>query len=329
MPVVVSTWSFSARGNTAAWDVLTHGGSSLDAVERACVAVEEAPDVDSVGFGGLPDSSGRMSLDACVMLSPARCGAACALRSHLHATSVARLVMERTRHVMLVGSDADDFADASGLPRSELLAPTARLAWERWRASPHEVDQGFDRSLLSPLGLRPTDGGSASDGRLFGLPSPGHDEHERRWRGHDTIGTLCLDAHGVMAGACSTSGTPFKLPGRVGDSPIVGHGLYVDPSVGGATATGAGELVMGVCGSFLAVESMRAGRPPLEAVVTVLDRIRGAYALEAHHQVAMLAMRADGAWASASLRPGFLVAARDDAGERLVPPDAVLLPEGA
>ncbi|MDZ4831720.1 MAG: isoaspartyl peptidase/L-asparaginase [Phycisphaerae bacterium] len=321
MPIIVSTWSFSARGNSAAWQRLALGGTSLDAVELCCQVVDAAPDVDSVGFGGLPDASGRVSLDGCIMLSPARCGSACVLRRHLHPVSVARRVMERTTHVMLAGSDADEFADREGFAAAELLSPDARQAWERWRAKPTEVDQSRDQRLT---GLRPVDGGATSDGRLFlGRETTG----EARWKHHDTIGTLCLDASGTLAGACSTSGTPFKVPGRVGDSPIIGHGLYVDPSAGAATATGAGELIMGVCGSFLAVECLRHGKSPLEAAVTVIDRIRGAYELRPHHQVAMIVMRPDGAWAAAALRQGFLAAVRNDQGEQLVAPDAVLIPD--
>ncbi len=322
MPLLLSTWSFSSRGNEAAWPGLIAGGAALDAVEACCAVVDAAPDVDSVGYGGLPDASGRVSLDGCVMLSPSRCGSACALRRHLHPVSVARKVMERTSHVMLAGSDADDFADAAGLPPAELLEPEAKAAWERWKAQPGPVDQSRDRLA----GLRPVDSGGAHDGRLFERTG-GLSADEARWRNHDTIGTLCIDTHGTLAGACSTSGMPFKVPGRVGDSPIIGHGLYCDPAAGAATATGAGELVMGVCGSFLAVESMRRGASPLEAVVEVLERIRSAYTLEPHHQVALIALRPDGSWGAAALRSGFRIAVRDPAGSRIVEPGATLFPD--
>ena len=324
MPILVSTWSFAARGHAVAWPIVLqsrsdHGGGppALDAVERCCAVVDAAPDVDSVGFGGLPDASGRVSLDGSVMLAPNRCGSACALRSHLHPVSVARRIMEQTNHVMLAGTDADDFADRMGLSRAELLSPEAKAAWESWKANPALVDQSRDR------GLRPQDGGAGSDGRLFSRTAAG----EARWKHHDTIGTLAIDADGTLAGACSTSGMPYKVPGRIGDSPIIGHGLYVDPTAGAATATGAGELVMGVCGSFLAVELMRQGRSPVEALVATLERIRSSYDLQPHHQVAMIALRPDGAWASAALRPGFLAAVHDLNGPRLAEPDVVLMPE--
>jgi N4-(beta-N-acetylglucosaminyl)-L-asparaginase len=319
-PLIVSTWSFSVRGHDAVWPSLLAGGSSLDAVEHCCAVVDAAPDVDSVGFGGLPDAAGRVSLDGSIMLSPSRCGSVGAVRRHLHPVSVARRVMEATSHVMLVGPDADDFASQQGLVEAELLSPEAKSAWEKWRTAPASIDQSRDRSLSA---LRPVDGGEGSDGRLFDAATSG----EARWKHHDTIGTLAIDARGVLAGACSTSGTPFKVPGRVGDSPIIGHGLYVDPDAGAATATGTGELVMGVCGSFLAVELMRAGRSPIEAVISTLDRIRHSYALQAHHQVAMIALRPDGAWATAALRPGFRAAVCDRSGSRVVEPDRTLLPD--
>jgi N4-(beta-N-acetylglucosaminyl)-L-asparaginase len=329
---IVSTWSFSARGNEVAWPILADGGSSLDAVERCCAVIDAAPDVDSVGYGGLPDASGRVSLDGCVMLSPARCGSACALRRHLYPVSVARKVMEETSHVMLAGCDADDFADKVGLASAELLAPGAKEAWEAWKAKPAIVDQSRDRlvpAAARQAGLRPMDGGPGSDGRLFGTSKSADRDPtgEGRWRHHDTIGTLAIDAHGVIAGACSTSGIPYKVPGRVGDSPIIGHGLYVDPNVGGATATGAGELIMGVCGSFLAVELMRQGRSPLEAIVATLERISRSYALEAHHQVALIALRTDGEWAGAALRSGFRAAYRDGRGPEIAEPQATLIPD--
>ena len=327
---IVSTWSFSARGNQAAWPILAGGGSALDAVERCCAVVDSAPDVDSVGYGGLPDASGRVSLDGCVMLAPSRCGSACMLRRHLHPVSVARKVMERTSHVMLAGEDADRFASEVGLSEAELLSPEAKAAWEAWRRKPVTIDQSRDGSLA---GLRPIDGGAGADGRLFDRNAPiggtggTPPDDEARWKHHDTIGTLCVDRAGILAGACSTSGMPYKVPGRVGDSPIIGHGLYVDPEAGGATATGTGELVMGICGSFLAVEFLRRGHSPLDAAIFTLERIRRSYTLLPHHQVAMIVMAPDGSWASAALRPGFRAAERDAGGERIHDAGAVLIPD--
>jgi N4-(beta-N-acetylglucosaminyl)-L-asparaginase len=344
---IVSTWSFGLRANEPAWERLLSGGA-LDAVEAACAYADSAEDIDSVGFGGLPDASGRVSLDGCVMLSPARCGSVAGLRRQLHPVSVARLVMERTPHVMLVGQDADDFAAANGLAAvtaDALLAPAAKRVYEKWLRDGGTIDQSRDRALagdareMPGLGfdpLRPVDRRNGSDGRLFGgldasrtsADSGFLPPDEARWSHHDTIGTLAIDAKRVLAGACSTSGTPFKLPGRVGDSPIIGHGLYVDPSVGGATATGTGELIMGICGAFLVVESMRRGASALDAVRDAVDRIASTYPLEPHHQAAFLAMDRTGAFASAALRPGYRTSVRDDQGARAVEPDHVAIPDG-
>ena len=327
---IVSTWSFGLRANQEAWPHLV-AGQALDAVEAACAYADRAPDIDSVGFGGLPDASGRVSLDGCVMLAPGKCGSAAGLRHHLHPVSVARLVMERSPHVMLVGADADAFADAQGLPRAELLSDEARAAYEKWRREGGVVDQSRDAGRgLGFDPLRPVDRRHGEDGRLFGgasLPTDGLPPDEAKWRHHDTIGCLALDAKGVLAGACSTSGTPFKTPGRVGDSPIIGHGLYVDPEVGGATATGTGELIMGVCGAFLVVEAMRRGASPHDAVRQAVERLSRSYALEPHHQAAFLAMSRDGVVAAAALRPGYRSSVRDRDGARTEEPCFVARPE--
>jgi isoaspartyl peptidase/L-asparaginase-like protein (Ntn-hydrolase superfamily) len=338
---IVSTWSFGLRANEAAWPLLldpriidakAENIAALDAVEAACAYADAAADIDSVGYGGLPDAEGRVSLDGCVMLAPGRCGSVAGLRSHLHPVSVARRVMERTPHVMLVGSDADRFADRQGFAAAELLSPEARATWEKWRREGGVVDQSRDRALAPGLGfdpLRPVDRRHGSDGRLFGdaPPTDALPADEARWRHHDTIGCLAIDAQGILAGGCSTSGTPFKVPGRVGDSPIIGHGLYVDPTVGAATATGTGELIMGICGAFLAVECMRRGASPLDAAREAVARIASTYQLEAHHQAAFLVLARDGSFASASLRPGYRTSVRDASGARAVEPGFVAIPD--
>lgn len=316
-PCIVSTWSFSQRGNESAWPALAAGGDALDAVLEACRVAEEDPSVDSVGYGGLPDASGAVTLDGCVMRSPAECGSACALRRHLHPARVARWVMERTRHVMLAGEAADAFADAQGEPSRDLLAPAAREAWQAWRAKPS--DEAAGQQTRDRLLLRPVDSGDPNAGALFGRAGG-----ERRWAGHDTIGSIAIGADGRLSGACSTSGMPYKVPGRVGDSPIIGHGLYVDPQAGAATATGSGELIMGVCGAFLAVECLRRGASPLEAAREVVERIAGSFRIEPHHQTAFVVVAPDGSWSSAALRQGFIAACTDGAGSRLEPAAFVL-----
>jgi isoaspartyl peptidase/L-asparaginase-like protein (Ntn-hydrolase superfamily) len=334
---IVSTWSFGLRANEEAWPHLA-AARVLDAVEAACAYADRAPDIDSVGYGGLPDAGGRVSLDGCVMLSPAKCGSVAGLRRHLHPVSVARRVMERTPHVMLVGADADRFAESEGFADAKLLSPEARATYEKWLREGGVVDQSRDRAAASgAIGfdpLRPVDRRHGGDGRLFAGAGPEATSggaalppDEARWRHHDTIGCLAIGADGVLAGGCSTSGTPFKVPGRVGDSPIIGHGLYVDPRAGAATATGTGELIMGICGAFLVVESMRRGASALEAVRDATQRIAESYALEPHHQAAFLAMAPDGSFASAALRPGYRTSVRDASGARAVEPDFVALPD--
>jgi len=308
-PQLFATWSFAERPCAEAWPHLRDGGSGLDAVEAVCGGVENDPDVDSVGFGGLPDRAGSVTLDACVMLDPRRCGSVCAVETHPHPVSIARLVMERTPHVMLAGPGADRFADEHGLATAEMCSADAGAKWRRWKDRPHEIDQSRDAGYTP---RRPVDSGSG--GVLYPEDA-----------GHDTVCVLALDAAGVLAGACSTSGTPYKTPGRVGDAPIIGHGLYVEPQAGAATATGTGELVMGLCSSFHVVEQMRGGATPRDAVLTALRRIRDAFDLRPIHQVAIIAITPDGERFAGALRPGYKSVVSDAAGTRVEDPDEVVL----
>ncbi len=280
-PILLTTWPFGDAANRAAWPALEAGGSSLDAVEAVCAHVDDDESVHTVGYGGLPDRDGAVSLDGCVMQSPARVGSVCAVRRHAHPVTLARRVMEETPHVMLAGPGADGFGDACGFAPVELLAPEARARWERRAPS----------------------------------------------RSHDTVCCLALDRAGVLSGGCSSSGAAYKLPGRVGDSPIPGHGLYVDPAHGGAAATGNGELVMGLCSSFLAVEEMRSGANPLAALLEALERIQAAHELAEDDQVAMVALAPDGRHASAALRKGYATAVLRPGSGGVVEPDAILLDE--
>jgi len=331
-PRILGTWSFSLAALEAAWPHLARRSGEeavLDALLAACACADLDPTVDSVGFGGLPDAVGRMSLDGAVMLGPARFGGVCGLRRHLHPAEVARLIMERTEHRLLCGEDADDFADRHGLATAELLADDARTAWEAWRrrrdaGDEAAIDQSKDSSLL---GLRPVDPGpgSAAGGRLF---RPDRDDVEGAAPfGHDTIGVLARDRDGLLGAACSTSGLPFKVPGRVGDSPIAGHGLFVEPGVGAATATGTGELISGICASVVAIETLRRGGSPLDAIAEVMRRVEAVGDLRPHHQVALIVMDADGAVATGGFRPGFLSVVRDDDGSRILQPDLVHRPD--
>jgi N4-(beta-N-acetylglucosaminyl)-L-asparaginase len=266
-PVAVATWRHGVAAVTACGAVLAGGGTALDAVQRGATVVELDPEVASVGYGGLPNRDGVVELDACIMDGCTRdAGAVASLQGCRTPTAVARLVMEHTPHVLLVGAGARRFADERGFPQEELLTESSRERWQRWRR-----EQGS---------------------------SPPAEEH-------DTVGVLARDAAGHLAAACSTSGLAWKLPGRVGDSPLVGHGLYAEDSVGAAAATGVGEEAIKVCGSFLVVERMRAGDSPAAACQEALRRVRARHGGDAGVQLAFIALRGDGAWGAASLRRGF------------------------
>ena len=295
-PLLISTWSFSLPIIEAQYPNLTAAGSALDVVEQCAIAAESNEKIDSVGYGGLPDRNGRCTFDAAVMMSPPESGAVCGIERHLHPVSVARLVMERTEHSMLVGSLADNFADSHGLESTSILSEEAKTKWETWK-----------KSNTPPVPPPPLDVGT---GELFGS--------------HDTIGTLAIDSGGTMAGSCSTSGMAWKVPGRVGDSPIIGHGLYVDPQRGAATGTGHGELISGICGSFLVVELMGKGATPEEAIHQTLSRLAQCWPLEVEHQVAFIAITPEGKYAAGSLRPGFKYSVCDDSRSAILDPAFVL-----
>ncbi len=296
-PLILATWTYGRTACAAGWPhLLRQDGGALDAVHHACRAVEADPETMTVGYGGRPDAAGEVTLDAAVMLSPSRCGSVCCVRGFMHPTSIARLVMERTPHVMLAGDGAERFARGQGMEPADLLTDAARAAWEHWRKE-HAAE---DRPPAPKANIEEAD--------------------------HDTVGVLALDARGTLAGACSTSGLAFKLPGRVGDSPIIGHGLYVDPARGAAVATGHGELVTGVCGTFLAVERMGQGASPAEAAADVIRRIHKTYDLKDDHQVGIIALAPSGEWSSAAVRPGFRVAVRTPHRANLLDPQYVHLP---
>jgi N4-(beta-N-acetylglucosaminyl)-L-asparaginase len=230
------------------------------------------------------------------------------------ATAIARHVMENTLHVMLAGAAATSFATRAGFKPHNLLTPASRRKWERWRR-----DHGPDDLAGYPGWLPPANAEERSAARA--APQP------RAPESHDTVCILARDQTGTLAGACSTSGMAYKIPGRVGDSPIIGHGLYVDPHVGAAAATGNGELIMGINAAFLVVEQMRGGASPIDACRVALERIAGSFDLHPAHQVALIAIASEpaGGWASAALRPGFVHVVSDAAGTRTERPHITLL----
>ena len=288
--VMVSTWDFGAAANAAGIAARAGGGSALDMVEAGGRVAEADESNSSVGYGGLPDRDGRVTLDACVMTWAGDIGAVCALEDVVHAVSVARRVMERTPHTMLVGEGARTFALEQGFEAQNLLTPRAEAAWRNW---------------LKTANYAPRPNSENTDWRS--MPGgPGN---------HDTIGLLAIGADQRMAGACTTSGMAFKMRGRVGDSPIIGAGLYVDDEVGGATATGVGEDVVRVAGAHAVVEAMRHGLDPTAAcrhVIERLARLRGSKV--AASQVALLALDKQGRAGAFALQPGFTWAVTDAAG---------------
>jgi N4-(beta-N-acetylglucosaminyl)-L-asparaginase len=296
VPIICATWSFGRRANNAAWPALQSGGSALDAVETAARDAESDPANHTVGTGGFTDASGRVSLDAAIMLSPARHGAVACVRDVEHPITLARRVMEQTPHRLLVGPDAEQFARDQGMPAVNLLTDDAARAYVEWSKT------------RQPLRLANLEDQIAHRNRAIG------EQH------HDTIGVLALDRSGTLAAACTTSGLAYKMPGRVGDSPIVGSGLYCDPKIGAVVCTGRGELVQGVCGSILAIEAMRNGRSTRDAIRQTLERMAETHELGDDDQVGMIILRPDGTMAAGSLMKGFLYSVRScDRDETLEP----------
>ena len=289
--VMVSTWDFGAAANAAGIAARANGGSALDMVEAGGRVAEADESNSSVGYGGLPDRDGRVTLDACVMTWAGDIGAVCALEDIVHAVSVARRVMEQTPHTMLVGEGARTFALEQGFEAQNLLTPRAEAAWRDW---------------LETATYAPRPNSENTDWRSM----PGGPNN------HDTIGLLAIGADQRIAGACTTSGMAFKMRGRVGDSPIIGAGLYVDDEVGGATATGVGEDVVRVAGAHAVVEAMRHGMDPTAACRSVIERLARLRATKvAGSQVALLALDKQGRAGAFALQPGFTYAVTDAAGQ--------------
>lgn len=299
-PLVISTWNHGIPANEAAWKILGAGGRALDAVEKGVMVVEADPAIQSVGYGGLPDRDGHVTLDSCIMDETGNAGSVCFLQNIKHPIGVARRVMEKTPHVMLAGEGARRFAVEQGFPEEDLLTEAARKAWQEWI-------KARDYTPWSPL----------HDPSVKGQPDPNH----------DTISMLALDEAGRMSGSCTTSGLAFKLHGRVGDSPIIGASLFVDNEVGAACATGVGEEVMKTLGSFLIVELMRQGRSPDEACREAVGRILAknpGLKMEDNLQVGYLAMDRFGRVGGYAILPWFQYAIHDGKENRLVDVESFL-----
>lgn len=281
-PIVLSTWNFGLQANEAAWKILSTGGRALDAVEAGAKVPEADPKETSVGLGGLPDRDGHVTLDACIMDEQGRCGAVAFLEHIVHPISVARMVMEKTPHVMLVGKGALQFALANGFKKEKLLTAESEKAWKEWAK----------KAEYKPV---------------------------INVENHDTIGIIALDANGNLSGACTTSGMAYKMHGRVGDSPIIGAGLYVDNEIGAATATGVGEEVIRIVGCHLVVELMRQGNSPEQACRLAVERILKKNPEKAKEvQVGFLALNKKGESGAYCLQKGFNYAKYDKAGNTLI-----------
>lgn len=266
-PIAICTWNFK-KANAAAGQALSRGVDALSAAILAAEIEEANPLNSTVGYGGAPDRTGHVSLDACVMDHKGNCGAVLATENVKHVAALARDVMNNTPHVMLAGKGAENFAAESGYLIEPLLTPEQQKKWEIWRKK-------------------------------------GNYQPEINVENHDTIGILCRDSLGNISGVCSSSGLAYKMRGRIGDSPIIGSGLYVDNSVGGAVATGMGEEVVKTVGSFLIVELMRQGKHPQVACEEAISRIINKQKEVPNFQVAFLALNKNGTVGSSAIHPGF------------------------
>jgi N4-(beta-N-acetylglucosaminyl)-L-asparaginase len=299
-PIVISTWDFGKAANAAAWEILNNKGRALDAVEAGVKIPEADPDNHSVGYGGLPDRDGYVTLDACIMDENSNCGSVMCLEYIVHPISVARAVMEKTPHIVLSGNGALEFALANGFKKENLLTPASEKIWKDWLR-----DTKYEPSIHSENKKDQTFADKYIPGVSFN---------------HDTIGMLALDDQGNLSGACTTSGLAFKMHGRVGDSPIIGAGLFVDNEIGSATSTGIGEEVIRIAGSHLVVEYMRQGFSPRESCRKAVERIvnrNPARAKQKDFQVGFLALKKDGSFGAYCIQKGFTYAVRTETEEKI------------
>lgn len=290
-PIVLSTWNEGIAANQAAWKILSKGGRSLDAVEQGVMVTESSQNC-CVGLGANPDRDGFVTLDSCIMDEHANCGSVAFLECIKHPVSVARRVMEKTPHVMLVGSGAQQFAIEEGFPlEPQQLSGDAEKAYKNW------LKKSEYKPVINIENTTPKQKQTAfAPTRL----------ENGNWN-HDTIGMVAMDAAGNLSGSCTTSGMGFKMRGRLGDSPIIGAGLFVDNEAGAATATGQGEDVIRICGSHLVVELMRQGLSPEAACKKAVERIikiKGP-AKAKEIQVGFIAINKQGEYGGYCIQKGF------------------------
>jgi isoaspartyl peptidase/L-asparaginase-like protein (Ntn-hydrolase superfamily) len=286
-PIIISTWNHGIEANKAAMQTLMNGKTALDAVEAGVRVTEADPNNTSVGYGGFPDRDGNVTLDASIMDSKGNCGAVSYLQHIKHPISVARKIMEDTPHVMLSGEGALKFALENGFKKENLLTPNSEKAWKKW----------LETAVYKPV---------------------------VNSENHDTIGMLASDMSGDLSGACTTSGLAFKMGGRVGDSPIIGAGLFVDNQVGAAVATGMGELVMKTLGAFLVVEFMNQGKSAQEACELAIIRISEKVPGYEEFQIGLLAMDVSGEIGAYAIHPGFNYALFKDGVNQMINSQSLL-----
>ncbi|MFI5264472.1 MAG: N(4)-(beta-N-acetylglucosaminyl)-L-asparaginase, partial [Candidatus Kapaibacterium sp.] len=291
--------------NRISFTALKESLPALDAVELGARYCEADVTCMSVGTGGIPDELGIVTLDASIMDHDGNCGSVSFVQHYPHPISIARKVMEKTPHVMLAGEGAEKFAEREGFITSNLLTENSQRLYEKWKEFPEGLNVRLRRSEEGEheYVFEYSENGKTTELKRTSLAN----------ESHDTIGLLARDKNGKISGACTTSGQAFKLHGRVGDSPIIGAGLYVDGEVGAAVATGNGELVMRACSAFHIVEMMRQGIEPDQAVLVALDRIKKDKHLTEDMQIGFLVLRSDGVWKAGSLREGFQCAVATDA----------------
>lgn len=289
-PLVISTWKHGLAANETAYKILNGGGNSLDAVEEGVKVAEDDPKVLSVGFGGLPDERGVVTLDAAIMDWRARIGSVICVENIHNPVSLARLVLEDTEHTILAGDGAYEFAIKNGFKAENLLTPESIRRFHEWKLT----------KSTKPEEIHTDD---------FKIIETKHDKINEDGF-HDTIGMVAIDEGGHISAACTTSGMAWKLHGRVGDSPVIGSGLYVDGEIGGAASTGRGEECIRACGSFLIVELMRNGKSPKEACRLACERVYKLNLLSSINrdhifQVGFVAVNIKGEYGAYSVRDGF------------------------
>ncbi len=288
-PVFIATWNFGVAACRAGWQRLEAGSSALDAIEAGGNVTEDDPSVNSVGNGGLPNAAGEVELDAAIMDGPTHAaGSVASLTRTNRPISVARRIMDVTPHVMLVGDRAQQFARQQGFPEANLLSEPSRLHWEAWQKEQSHADVAHFDTPAPADELAPKEA----------LLTPDD---------HDTIGLCALDSQGNLAAGCTTSGMAWKIPGRVGDSPIIGSGLYVDNAIGAAAGTGHGDEMMKACVSYRVVMLMERGLSPEEACIETLRYLLLKRPSDQHafYGAALIALRKDGAVGAAATLSGF------------------------